>query len=308
MAGILVIKLGALGDFVQALGVIKAIRAHHPQDHITLLTTKPYLKLAQMTPYFNEVWLDDRPKWHQAKSWIALKNKLNAKNFARVYDLQNNDRTSLYFRLLKKKPEWVGIAKGASHRNDSPERTQGTAFEGHKQTLALAGIHHIEPDAMEWMQGNISHFDLKPPYVLIVPGASPTRPLKRWPVDHFANLCRVLAEKNYQPVLIGAQSDQILAMHIQKKVPAALDLTGKTDLADLPALACGASFAIGNDTGPMHMIAPTGCRAVVLYSSDSDPVKHRPLGAHVVTVRRNSLAELSVQDVLTLLQQEKILI
>jgi len=34
-AKILVIKLSALGDFIQALGPFKAIRQHHATDHVT---------------------------------------------------------------------------------------------------------------------------------------------------------------------------------------------------------------------------------------------------------------------------------
>ncbi|MEC7538546.1 MAG: ADP-heptose--LPS heptosyltransferase, partial [Pseudomonadota bacterium] len=40
---VLVIKLGALGDFVQALGPFSAIRAHHADQRIALLTTPPFV-------------------------------------------------------------------------------------------------------------------------------------------------------------------------------------------------------------------------------------------------------------------------
>ncbi len=33
---VLVIRLGAFGDFVQSFGPFAAIRAHHPADEITL--------------------------------------------------------------------------------------------------------------------------------------------------------------------------------------------------------------------------------------------------------------------------------
>ena len=39
---VLVIKLGALGDFLQALGPFAAIRHHHKEAKITLLTTAPF--------------------------------------------------------------------------------------------------------------------------------------------------------------------------------------------------------------------------------------------------------------------------
>ena len=44
-ARILVIKLAALGDVVQAFGPFAAIHAHHPDAEITLLTTPPYAGL-----------------------------------------------------------------------------------------------------------------------------------------------------------------------------------------------------------------------------------------------------------------------
>src|SRR5688572_30655140 len=104
-SNILVIKLGALGDFIQALGPMKAIRAHHPQDRITLLTTRPFVSLAQDSGYFDSVEIDERPKWAQPHKWLSLRKKLNAGKFARVYDLQNNDRTGFYLRLLSPTPE-----------------------------------------------------------------------------------------------------------------------------------------------------------------------------------------------------------
>ena len=44
---ILVIKLGALGDFVLALAAMKHIRQAHPNSQITLLTTPPFEGLAR---------------------------------------------------------------------------------------------------------------------------------------------------------------------------------------------------------------------------------------------------------------------
>ena len=43
---ILVIKLGALGDFILATGPFAAIRTAHPDDEIVLLTSAPFAKWA----------------------------------------------------------------------------------------------------------------------------------------------------------------------------------------------------------------------------------------------------------------------
>ncbi len=97
---VLVIKLGALGDFVQAMGPMRAIRDHHPSADLTLLTTRPYAALAEATGWFEAVWVDDRPKVWQIGRLRALARRLRGGGFGWVYDLQTSDRSSSYFRLF----------------------------------------------------------------------------------------------------------------------------------------------------------------------------------------------------------------
>ena len=54
---ILVIRLGALGDFVLSTGLFKAIRRHHPEASLTLLTTAPYGDIARQSKWFDEIWI-----------------------------------------------------------------------------------------------------------------------------------------------------------------------------------------------------------------------------------------------------------
>lgn len=301
---ILVIKLGALGDFVQALGPMAAIRNHHPDAHITLLTTSPFVTFGRECGYFDDIMIDERPKWHQPRKWMALSKSLNSGNFTRVYDLQNNDRTSFYFGLIKSKPEWVGIAKGASHRNTSPDRTAGHAFDGHVQTLSLAGINNIEIDDMRWIKGDIDHFALTKPYILIVPGCAPSRPEKRWPAKNYADIARTIHGWGYQPVIIGTEAEKDIAHEICVTLPQAANLAGKTSLTDLVLLARSASAAIGNDTGPMHLIAPTGCPTYVIFSESSNPVKHAPKGKNITIIKGGDLNTLGKEDVMKYLHSK----
>jgi len=294
---ILVIKLSALGDFIQCLGPMKAIRDHHPDARITLLTTKPFVALAEQSGYFDKVEIDDRPKIFQLPKWFSLKKRLNAPNYARVYDLQNNDRTGIYFKLFKHpKPEWVGTTKGASHRNTSPDRKAGLAFYGHRQSLALAGIKDVKIDTLDWLKGDMTQFNLQKPYALIVAGCAPQHPQKRWP--HYAHLCEQLVQKNIQPVLIGTDAEAEILDHIKTTCDNAINLCGKTKLNDLPTLARHATLAIGNDTGPMHMIGPTGCKTLVLFSNASNPKRHAPLGGNVSTLQEDNIANITVESVI----------
>lgn len=304
---ILVIKLSALGDFIQALGPMSAIRKHHPNAKITLLTTKMFKAFGKRCGYFDEVIIDKRPKTFDISGWLSLRKTLISGKFTRVYDLQNNDRTSLYFKLFigANTPEWVGIAKGASHRNTSPERTAGHAFEGHKQTLGLVGINNIEIDDLSWIDENLSEFTLPKPYVLLIPGSAPQHPQKRWSHEKYAELAHHLLKKKYHPVLLGTDAEKNVTSAIKNTCNGVLDLTGQTSLFQIAALAHNADGAIGNDTGPMHMIGPTGCLSIVLFSGHSNPARHAPKGKRVITTQKQNINDIDVIEVLTLFENSQ---
>lgn len=289
---ILVIKLSALGDFIQNLGLMRAIRNHHKDARITLLTTKPYKNIGEACGYFDDVIIDPRPKFYQLGKWLNLKKKLNNGQFAKAYDLQINDRTALYYKLFKTKPDWIGQLD-----KDNRDKS-GMAFYRHQKMLKNAGIHGAEIDKMEWMKDDIAHFQLKSPYALIVPGCAPTRPEKRWPTAHYFALCNALVAKNIQPVLIGTQDEADILNEIAQNCPDALNLLNQTKLFDIAPLARNAQIAIGNDTGPMHIIGPTNCPSIILFSGHSDPKRHAPLGDNVQTIQKDEIADISVDQIL----------
>lgn len=304
---ILVIKLGALGDFVQALGPFAAIRSHHKNDHITLLSTAPYAGIAEATGYFDTVWIDEKPRRFQLLRWMKLRRKLRGGGFGRVYDLQTSTRSSLYYRLFQPEPvpEWSGIARGCSHPHANPGRDAMHTFERQAEQLAMAGIDHVPPPDLSWARADPAAFNLPGRYALLVPGGAAHRPDKRWPAAYFAGLSRWLATQGIAPLVLGGDAEESLCGEIRESCPEAVNLAGKTALAEIAALAKGAELAIGNDTGPMHLIAAAGCRSIVLYSKASDPALCGQRGADVEIIRRDTLSELSVEEVTVTLMGEQ---
>lgn len=293
---VLIIKLSALGDVIQALGPMYAIRKHHPDAHITVMTTKPFVALLEKSGLFDDIWIDEKPTWFQIGLWLDLIKRLNAGRFDRVYDLQNNDRTFFYLRLFHPRPEWVGAAPGASHRNDDPDRSAGHAFYGHVQTLQKAGIKSVQPDDLGWMQADLSGLELPSRYAVLVVGSAPQHLGKRWP--HFAALAHELLQKGVTPVLIGTKAEESDINIIVQQVPGAISLVGKTQLFDLPELARGSVAVIGNDTGPMHIMAPTGVKTIVIMGPLSNPKRHYPLGDNVVILHKDVLKEIETGQVM----------
>ena len=314
MSDILVIKLGALGDFVLAMGPFAAIRRHHPEAAITLLTTAPFGELAEASGYFDAVWIDTRPKLTQPLALLRLARRLNGAGFERVYDLQTSTRSGGYFRLMgpllgRARPEWSGIARGCSHPHLNSDRSAMHTIERQKEQLAAAGIPDVPGADLGWAVADISRFglaDLAPGggarrFVLIAPGGARHRPAKRWPKERFAALAARLAAKGVTPVVLGAGAEREAADAVCDLCPDARNLCTLTSFIDIIALARDAAGAVGNDTGPMHLIAAAGCPSVVLFSDESDPALCAPRGpggrASVTVLRRRSLADLAPGEV-----------
>ena len=181
---ILIIKLGALGDFVQAAGPFAAIRAHHTDAHITLLTTQPFADFARRSPWFDDVWIDTRPRLATPGKLMDLRRRLRAGNFGRVYDLQTSDRSSGYRRLFwpGPMPQWSGIARGATHPHANPKRDSLHTIDRQREQLAMAGIAEVRPPDFTWIIRSALRFWLPRPFALLVPGGSAHRPETLWPV------------------------------------------------------------------------------------------------------------------------------
>ncbi len=293
---ILVIKLGALGDFVQAMGPAAAIRRHHRGDEIALLTTEPYAELARAAPYFDRVLIDERPGLFNPMGWWRLARLLRGGRFDRVYDLQTSDRSSFYHWLMGR-PDWSGIAPSASLPHANPRRDLMHTIERQAEQLRLAGIAEVPLPDLSWAARDIAHWRLPDRLLLLVPGGSAHRPRKRWPVERFAALAALAARQGVTPVVLGGAQEAALGAAIAQRCAAARDLTGKTGLGEIVALGRRALHAVGNDTGPMHLIVAAGAPATVLYSAESDPALTAPRGAHVIVLRRADLAELAVEEV-----------
>jgi ADP-heptose:LPS heptosyltransferase len=261
-ARILVIKLSALGDFVMSLGAFQAIRAHHPQAEIVLLTTQPHAALGEASGCFQDIWLDRRPGPLDVSGWLALARRIRRAGFARIYDLQRSQRSGWYFRLLgRPRPEWVGVVRGCSHRYRPPAGGNLHILDRQAAQLALVGIAAVPPPELSFIRADVGRFALPQEVALLVPGGAHHRAVKRWPPQSYAALARALAARGVTPVLLGTA-------------------------VEAAALA---------------EIAATGCPVVSLFSSGSNPAKVAPRGHSVTVLRRARLADLLLEEVLVAL-------
>lgn len=317
-AKVLIIKLSALGDFVLAMGGMKAIREHHPSAQITLLTTPPFEAFAKACPWFDRIETDGRPK--DATATTRLLRRLRSEKYDIIYDLQTSGRSSNYFLALRPNPPlWSGMAPGCAFPDLNPDRTNCHSIERIAAQLSQAGIgpkHGYPPGTapladFSWIGPSLRNpprlqpafFSLKKPYALLIPGSSAHRTAKRWPEENYVELARWIARQGVMPVVIGGRSESEIGNMVTRAEPKAKTLCTRTDLFQVATLGAEACFAVGNDTGPMHMVTLAGSPGIALFAtSESDPDKARPRGSNVIVVEAEILEQVSVSDVIQAIQ------
>ncbi len=116
-----------------------------------------------------------------------------------------------------------------------------------------------------------------------------------------------MCNQGIQPVLIGTEAEREVLDTIAQGSDA-LNLCNQTSFGDLAELGRGAMAAIGNDTGPMHLVAATGCPSIVLFNtSASDPSLCAPRGEHIRVLQAGKLESIASKDVIMALKDDALL-
>ncbi|HQS84298.1 MAG: hypothetical protein B7Y25_01330 [Alphaproteobacteria bacterium 16-39-46] len=307
MKKILVIKLGALGDFLQALGPFKSLRDYYKEDHLVLLTTPAFKGLAEDTGYFNTVLVFPRLKGRHVFKLMRRLLSLKNQNFEMIYDLQTSSHTSRYFyylRLLGWRGKFSGIAFGCSHPHKNKQRDLQHTLERQKEQLQDAGLLKVFPPDLSFLLKKkvgvetAQILETNDPFVILVPGGAPTRLQKRWPLEGWFEILNRLGEKKIRAIVIGGPGEKDLIEAFKSPHPYLTNLIGKTSFVDLAHLGRRAFFALGNDTGPMHLLALVGCPCTVLFNlKESNPDLCGPFGKKVCYLCEKDLSRLEVDRV-----------
>ena len=272
MAAILVIKLGALGDLVQADGALRDIRENHPGDTLAVMTTTPYRRYMERCPWIDEIFIDPRASRCNVLQMVKLRRRLHLGSFYCVYDLQQVGRTRFYYRWLFPATRWIGDVPGCSvYLKRDEERT--CAAEHFAELLRSAGLHvrySLHSD-VGWLADDVtpilSAAGIAPGFVVLFPGASKSHEHKRWP--HYRELAMRLQLAGKEVVTIPGPEEMELCQAIPGKM--LVPDGGYYDIFTLAGIVKQASLVIGNDTGPTHIAAHLGLPGIALFGGHVGP-------------------------------------
>ncbi len=112
----------------------------------------------------------------------------------------------------------------------------------------------------------------------VAPGAS--HGPKRWPPERFARVADHLAKsRNLKVLLLGSEADRPVTGEVARAMELpAVDWTGATDLAVLPAAVRRCTLLVSNDSGPMHVATAVGTPVIGVFGATHPRLGFAPVG------------------------------
>lgn len=104
-------------------------------------------------------------------------------------------------------------------------------------------------------------------------------PSRRWPMDSFMKLIRLLLEKHHFRIILGgaaAEKEQLLRLRSSLPDPKAVVLSSGLALKTEAALIKKCRFMVTSDTGPMHIGFAVGTPTISIYG----PTDHQSSGPY----------------------------
>jgi lipopolysaccharide heptosyltransferase II len=289
-----------VGDAIMALPALRAVRGKFPEARIAIVA-RPYVADLYRDQHICDELIPYDTKGEHRGLWgrEALAAQLREKRFDAALLLQNAfDAAWLAWRAGV--PERIGYARDGRSLmlTKSIKVPKSGEIPTHEkfyylELLRRAGwIEQLQDDA---------HIAIGVPdaarrramQILLDQGSSPTAiriavgagasygSAKCWPPGRFAQVLNELRlDRPHDVMLFGTPTEAAVSDAIAADLRRApIDLTGKTSIADLPALLSQCHLFLGNDSGAMHVAAAVGLPVVAIFGPTD------PLGTAPVTPR-----------------------
>ncbi len=280
---VVLIKPSALGDVVQTLPILAALRRRYPHAHIAWLVNRAYEPLLCGHPDLDETIPFDRGAARQGvvgavRTYARFLAEFRARRFDLVIDLQGLLRSGL-LAAASGAPRRVGLSsarEGAVLSSTDLVRVAGYdryhAVDRYWLVAEALGVGDgpkvfhvpIADEALAWARDLLR--DCPRPWLAF--GVGSRWLTKRWPPGHFAELARrAQTHSGGTVVFVGGADESPLAQATGERLTGPWrDLCGRTALPQLAALLALADVTVANDTGPLHLAAALGRPVVAPYT------------------------------------------
>lgn len=277
---ILVLRGGAIGDFVLTLPALALLRERWPASHIELVGYPHIAHLAKLGGLVNEVRSLDAARIAALFSWKPaipgdLAEYLSSFDvvISYLYDpdgtVQENMKAAGVRHLIYGNPKGDG-----GHAADFLARPL--------VALAIYPAGVVVPELVvpeECRRAGANRLSAYGPHPAVLHPGSGGRG-KRWPLSCFLALAeRLRGERQMTPLLMLGEADGDIKDVLNAQGVVWPVLSGLS-LAEVAGILCSAELYVGNDSGVTHLAAAVGVRTVALFGP-SDPKVWGPRGRQV---------------------------
>jgi len=282
MGKIIILRPGALGDFVMTLPIVAGLRERYPEAYIEVLARGSIATLAGgIAARTGDL---DAAGLH---AFFAPGVPANPKaaDFIRSFDLAISWLGDDFHRAASGIGSTVVSVPPLPPHGGRSVRLNASRFFFHA-VPQLRDVAWRPPqvqlthDEQRQAAGILNRHGLDPalPVIGIHPGSGGR--LKCWPAEHFASVIRSLLANDRQVVMFCGEADAAVVAGVQRAAGAPVPVLHELPLRMLAAVLSLCRWYVGNDSGASHLAAAAGTDCVVLFGP-TDPATWAPAGANV---------------------------
>lgn len=298
---ILVIRGGAIGDFILTLPALKLLREAFPNAHLEILGYRHIVALAEGRYYADgarSIEYGPMAAFFVPGAELAAELVEYFASFQQIVSYLYDP--SGFFEANLRRAGVKNLLTAFARIDDSAHAAQQLARPLESLALYLeshAATVHPGVDDRTAARALTTHSG---PLIAIHPGSGSSR--KNWPIPHWIALAAELraARPDARLVLVGGEADRAQLAALSATCPEAL-LARDLPLPVLAALLERCALYLGHDTGISHLAAAVGTRCVLLFGP-TDPAIWAPANAAVAIVAApdGNLENLPVAEVLAI--------
>jgi len=305
---ILIVRLSAIGDCIETLPMVAAIKAYWPNSKITWIVDCGIDSILRTQPMIDSVIRIKKGFLKRPSELLSLRKELKMADFDVAIDPQGLLKRAMLVWLSGAKRR-IGFASPQSREqswwlyHDRVLSCSDHLVDRHLELLKplsipipanhLASFNWTEPPEVSVESDEvIRKLGLKPKGFLCV-NPSAGWPSKVWPRERYAEVVQRAALLYQVPsvVIWGSPAEKADAEWIVTNSKTSLvHLAPPTKLMLLSGLLRRAKLYVGSDTGPMHLSAAVGTRCIGLFGP-TDPRIVGAYGAHNISIQNQDATQ-----------------
>lgn len=271
MEKILIIRFSSIGDIIQCMSAVKFLKKDYPGIEIHWVTRKDMTDILTINTEIDRIWSYDKKSG--VIGLFKLFRELKKENYCFIYDAHNNIRStilkfffflftpSLFFNrrvITRSKDRIKRVLLFKLHINLFPEPFIGSySFLKPLFSLgkfSLSTLHYSNLESLSFpfdVEKKINSFLAslnKKKWICLVPSAA--WELKKWPLEHWIELIRLLPELHF--VIIGGPQDFFCDTIASADRSRVINIAGSTTILESLFVVYKAEIVVSGDTGFLH--------------------------------------------------------